>query len=150
MYKTNIKNIDSEIRNNDEYSKYLKKINGFFLSNDIENIDTKIFDLTGNDYVVSTEYENQEDNIIECHKKYIDVHVTIEGDELIEVGNIDSLHIAEEYNEEEDSILYGGSLKDKIKMYPGDILFLFPGEAHKTKIYFKSKKVKKLIFKMEI
>ncbi len=150
MYKTNIKSIDSEIRNNDKYSKYLKKINDFLISNDISNIDIKSFNLTGNDYVVSTEYENQEDNIIECHNRYIDVHMIIKGDEQIKVGNIDSLYIIEEYNEEEDSILYGGSLKDEINMYPGDILFLFPGEAHKTKIYFKNKKVKKLIFKMEI
>lgn len=150
MYKTNIKTLKNEINNNSKYTKYLKVIDKFLSDNDISKLPNGIMNIDDNNYVVITGYENGEDNVVEAHKKYIDGHYIISGDEQLHVGYTDSLEETNPYNEEDDAVLYSGTLEHNLNLLEGDILLLFPEDGHKTKIKFNNDEVKKMIFKLKI
>ncbi|MBD2861166.1 YhcH/YjgK/YiaL family protein [Paenibacillus oceani] len=70
----------------------------------------------------------------EAHRKYIDVHVVLEGTEYVEVTHVDNLTNATEYDSESDYLLgdasstcvFGGYLE------PGSFLICFPEDAHRV------------------
>lgn len=69
------------------------------------------------------------DRVWEAHKKDIDIHYILTGEEVVSLS--DHL-IAEEYHEEEDYYLLRGDSERKIKLRKNQLLIFFPDEAHKT------------------
>lgn len=97
------------------------------------------------------EYETtcEEEREWEAHKKYIDVHYILKGEEIIGYEQVDLLVIKGEYNVNDDYYTLKGDLTSKVKLQSGDFMVLYPDEAHKTAIKVEeTNKVRKVVFKV--
>ena len=67
----------------------------------------------------------------EAHKKYIDIQLILEGEEIIGYESEDKLTLTKEYDESADYMLYllNGEY-DKIRLTRGDFVILFSEEPH--------------------
>jgi len=99
---------------------------------------------------IGLEYTTQPANkaLWEAHRKYLDIHVILEGEELIQIADIKSMDEDSAY--EDDFQLFKGNPGQTIHMREGYFLVLFPNEVHKTsiqttKISFVRKKVFKVL-----
>ena len=97
--------------------------------------------------------ETRTEGFLETHKKYIDVQVLINGEEMVYCDWGDKLETAEPYNEEKDYEFFKDR-EDKIefKFAGGEFMILFPHDAHKPAMICGDKQTvcKKLVFKVKI
>lgn len=137
-----------KIENIKRYS-FLRKIESFdfnlYKKGKIE-IDGKCF------FGIGLEYQTKEskDCLWESHRKYLDVHVVLEGEELVQVSDIDTMETSKEYDEENDYSLYNGVYEQEIILSKGMFLVLYPNEVHKTAIALNScnSELRKIVFKL--
>lgn len=110
------------------------------------------YELSGGGRASVCEYETQpsEKCIPEAHRKFIDVHYIISGQENVKHAFLDNV-TAGKYDEEKDFVPVSGKFENSLTMSEGNILVLYPNDAHITKIVGgKCKKVKKIIFKIPV
>lgn len=65
----------------------------------------------------------------EAHKKFIDIHFVLEGEETFVFANTDELTPETEYNEEEDYLLLNGE-GTKLTLRAGEFCIVYPQDAH--------------------
>ncbi|WP_292010862.1 YhcH/YjgK/YiaL family protein [Chryseobacterium sp.] len=120
----------------------------------LKNLDTHNFipgrsDIdSDNQFVIGLEYEtkNEEDAIWEAHRKYLDIHVVLEGKEFVHISDIKNMTSTKEY--EPDYELFEGPKEHIILLEPGTFLVLFPNEVHKTSVHTGNKNlIRKKVFK---
>ena len=86
----------------------------------------------------------------EAHKKYLDIHIMISGEEQIDLNFIDNMRL-KEYVPAEDFQPMDGEKNGSIILRPGDFLVCYPRDGHRTAVSIgKPKTVKKAIFKAQI
>lgn len=103
--------------------------------------------------VIPLEYKtkNREDLKFESHKKYIDVHHLLDGEELVLTEDIKNLNVITEYNSKDDYQLFEGKPSSSLHVRKGDFLILFPNEAHMTGCMVENPEtVKKTVFKIPV
>lgn len=90
------------------------------------------------------------EGFLEGHKKYIDIHIVIEGKENIAYVPNSKAIISKEYDNEGDYELYTGEIETLLTLDNTKFLALFPGEPHMAlvKVGEKSETIKKVIFKI--
>jgi biofilm protein TabA len=89
----------------------------------------------------------------EAHRKYIDVHFVISGEEIISVEDINSLTIQGAYSEEDDIMYFSENIRAKEHLVsPGNFIVLYPDNAHRPCMMWGKVpcKVKKAVFKILI
>lgn len=99
------------------------------------------------------EIKNRKTCLFESHKKVIDVHCIVSGEEIMEIAHPKQLKIHKKYNKEIDAALYQPGRKQTLVMVlkPGDIVVLYPEDAHMPGIRSGQKKfVKKIILKVKV
>ena len=69
------------------------------------------------------------DRKFEAHKKFLDIHFVIEGEETFVFANADELMPETEYNEAEDYLLLNGE-GTKLTLRVGDFCIVYPQDAH--------------------
>lgn len=90
-----------------------------------------------------------EEQVLEVHRKYIDIHVLLEGEETVGWKPLsDCRNETKPYNEDEDCALYDEQAATYFKMQPGQILIVWPEDAHAPVI--GEGKIRKLIIKVKI
>lgn len=97
---------------------------------------------------IGLEYETKEETecLWEAHRKYLDIHLILKGNEFVDISDINSMNISEPYVD--DYELFVGEKQQQIRLKPGYFLVLFPDEVHKTSIKIEhSEKVQKIVFK---
>lgn len=110
------------------------------------------YELKNGSYAMVQKYEtkNRYDCKYESHKKYIDLQMIVEGEEIISVANTCNLKSKSEYDEENDVLFYESSeqgIDFALRKY--DYLILKPTDAHRPCIRCNnSKKVKKIVIKI--
>jgi len=90
-------------------------------------------DLDKNNFALEQVYvsKNRDECFFESHKKYIDVQCIVEGEEIIEVTNVNNLAVAMNYDKELDLIKYGDiDQSSSIILKKGDIAIFYPEDAH--------------------
>ncbi|MBC5997613.1 DUF386 domain-containing protein [Romboutsia ilealis] len=98
--------------------------------------------------IVGYETCEKEDRFWEAHKKYIDIHLLLEGSEKIALNFIENL-MQNEYKEEDDFLSLDGEPNSYVELKRGDFLVCYPEDAHMTALKVKQKEnVKKAIFKV--
>jgi biofilm protein TabA len=67
----------------------------------------------------------------ESHRRYIDVQALIEGEEIIEVANIERLRVTADYNAEKDLVKFADfDFASRLRLGPGDLAIFFPPDGH--------------------
>ena len=67
----------------------------------------------------------------EAHKKYIDIQLILEGEEIIGYESADKLTLTKEYDGSADYMLYAlNGEYDKVRLTRGDFVILFTEEPH--------------------
>ena len=106
----------------------------------------------GDVYATRFTYETipAEESFFEAHKKFLDIHIMVEGSEGVEVSPPESLT---EFDRAEanDFYAYRGEGDYKLTLSPGDFLVVFPGDAHRIKMQTGNPEtVSKVVFKVRI
>lgn len=100
--------------------------------------------------IVGYETCEKEDRFWEAHKKYIDIHLMLDGCERIDINFIENLY-QKEYEEEGDFLPLDGESNGYVELRKGDFLVCYPEDAHMTAIKVNKKEnIKKAIFKVII
>ena len=150
--------ITDQLLNRNYYSSLNNKFSkafDFIENNQLMNLQTGRIDIDGDNlFVLVNEYDTKENelNVLEAHRKYIDLQYIIEGTEVIEYENFDDQIITKEYCEKEDYILYSPKDSIKLKLSEGQFAIFFPQDLHLPSIAYKgmSDKIKKLVIKILI
>lgn len=87
---------------------------------------------------------------LEVHRDYIDVHFPLTGDEICGITHVSELTVEsdEPFNEEDDYALYSEKAKTYFTAHPGDFYIVFPEDAHAPII--GEGKIKKAIAKVKV
>lgn len=100
------------------------------------------------------EYETRDKELCqyESHQKHVDIQRMLEGEEMIYVIPSERLEIKEKLSEERDVIFYKDGDDGEVKLLKkGDLLILYPGDAHKAGVYAGGeRRVKKAVFKVQL
>lgn len=100
--------------------------------------------------VVEYETTTKENRFWEAHRKYLDVHFMLDGEEQIDLNNIDSME-QKEFVEKDDFLPLEGESNSHVVLRKGDFLICYPKDGHMTAIQVEeSVKIKKAIFKVMI
>lgn len=87
----------------------------------------------------------------EAHRKYIDIHFILDGQEKIAFDHIDRQSVETEYDPEKDAVFLEGELHSEMTMNPGDVMICLPEDSHMTGLVAGHKqKVRKVVLKVEI
>lgn len=96
---------------------------------------------------VNPECLAQEKQVLEVHRRYIDVHILLEGKERVGWRNTDDCKdVAHPYDEGGDFATFFDKPTTYIDMMPNDFLIVFPEDAHAPII--GSGKIRKAIAKV--
>ena len=110
--------------------------------------------LDENNFALEQIYNSKERNqcFFESHKQYIDVQFIVEGEEIIEVSNINNLTVSFEYDNKMDLIKYNTIENiSTILLQKGDVAIFYPQDAHMPCIKLnKSLKVVKTVVKVVV
>jgi biofilm protein TabA len=100
---------------------------------------------------IGLEYATQEAEkaLWEAHRKYLDIHIILQGEEIISVTDIKNARSSKEY--EDDYELFTAFPEQRIHLKPGYFLVLFPHEVHRTTEQIQNSiQVKKNVYKSQI
>lgn len=90
------------------------------------------------------------DVLFEAHRRYLDVHVTLSGEEWFGYALTSSLQEVEAYSDERDVALYSGE-GVYLQAPPGHFILFMPEDAHKPNVYFKQAGlIRKLVLKVRL
>ena len=107
--------------------------------------------LKGNDvYATRFTYETvpEEESFFEAHKKYLDIHIMVDGSEGVEIAPPEALAEFDRI-EANDFYAYRGPASWKLALSPGDFLVVFPNDAHRIKMQLDGPEtVSKVVFKV--
>ena len=96
---------------------------------------------------VNPECLSEEKQVLEVHRRYIDVHILLEGKERVGGRNTDDCKdVAHPYDEAGDFATFFDKPTTYIDMMPNDFLIVFPEDAHAPII--GSGKIRKAIAKV--
>ena len=146
MWIGNIENFKECPFLTDEVKKLLIE---FIKNRDMQNLPNGRYELNGGNYVNVFEYETKEnDGVFETHKKYIDVHYAITGEEKILWGETYTQE-TKSYQADGDYSLGSVNNPKEVKT-KGKLCMFLPDEPHKAGVIEnKATKVKKAVFKLK-
>lgn len=125
--------------------KALALINDEFLG----TVGTQTMHLEGDSlYVTRFDYETLplEDTFYEAHRRYLDIHILLSGEERVDISHPDTLS---QFEHKDDFYAYTGSAEQTVILRPGTFLVVFPGDAHRIKICTdEPAQVSKAVFKV--
>ena len=119
-------------------------------SGELDRLDCGRHDLSDGMYVNVFRYTTKENGVFEAHRKYIDIHYVLEGSEIIEVTDVDTLSVTQAYDEKADALL-GTGAGDRYPLAKGQFMVVFPEEAHLPGLTADSvSEVKKAVVKVPV
>ena len=108
--------------------------------------------LDENCFVLEQSYvtKDKKDCLYESHKTYIDIQYMFEGDEIMEVENVNNLTITTEYNPDLDYAKYAQTNNSSIlKIRENELAIFYPNDAHMPCIKIdENKKIIKAVSKI--
>ena len=127
----------------------LKRITPEFLA----SVGPERVEIKGGDvYATRFTYETvpAEESFFEAHRKYLDIHIMMEGSEGVEIAPPEVLSEFDRV-EANDFYAYRGEGDYKLILSPGDFLVVFPSDAHRIKMQVDGPRtVSKVVFKVKI
>lgn len=109
-------------------------------------------EIEGNDvFVMNLDISgaSQDAQPLEMHRKYIDVHILLGGEEKIGWKPLNEIeHYTQSYDEEGDCALSDDAPRFFVELHPGEYCIVFPEDPHAPAI--STGKIRKLIGKVKI
>ena len=99
-------------------------------------------------YVTRFTYETLplSETFFEAHKRYLDVHLMVAGQERVELASPGGLEL---FEHRDDFYAYRGAAEQSLILQPGSFLVVFPEDAHRIKIQVNGPEtVSKVVFKV--
>ena len=99
-------------------------------------------------YVTRFTYETLplSETFFEVHKRYLDVHLMVQGEERVDLASPEGLTLFEQRG---DFYAYRGEAEQSLVLRPGSFLVVFPEDAHRIKIQVNGPEtVSKVVFKV--
>ena len=123
----------------------LDRLNEGFLS----TVGSKTMQLEGEAlYVTRFTYETLplSETFFEAHRRYLDVHLMVQGTERVDLASPQGLTL---FEHRDDFYAYRGEAEQSLILRPGSFLVVFPEDAHRIKIQAKGPEtVSKVVFKV--
>lgn len=82
----------------------------------------------------AVEGKRRESQIIEAHRKYIDVHILLEGDESFGWSATEKVPDWGPFDEGKDCMTSRSMAESYIELKPGDVVIVYPEDAHAPNI----------------
>lgn len=90
----------------------------------------------------------QEESFFEAHRRYLDIHIMVEGEERVDMNRPEDLKLTDA-QEGNDFYAYQGESWHSTVLKPGEFLVVFPGDAHRIKVQVDGPRtVSKAVFKV--
>ncbi len=125
----------------------------FILSTDFSKYEPGRYDVDGNEiYAMVSEYDTKPiaEAKWEAHRKYIDIHLMVRGEENFGYANLDTLKVIQPYDDGRECLLLEGD-GDFLKLGKDSFIIAFPQDAHIPGIIYKEPaKVKKVVLKVKV
>lgn len=148
--------IFGNIKNLEEYEfleDSIKECFEYAKNNDLLAYEKGSHEIDGDRLFVNiVEYEtiDADKRFWEAHKKYLDIHLMLDGEERIDLNFLNNMK-EEAYVEKDDFVPSKGTRKSSVILEKDDFLICYPKDSHKTAINVEeSQKIKKAIFKVKI
>lgn len=111
-------------------------------------------ELAGGAFALEQAYQPKArpEGFFESHRKYIDVQVIVEGEELMEVEDVSRLVVSDPYNPERDLIKYADTATASVlRMRAGDVAVYFPTDGHMPSLRWRGQgSVRKTVVKVPV
>ncbi|RRD39997.1 DUF386 domain-containing protein [Leptotrichia sp. OH3620_COT-345] len=137
---------------NESLSKEIKKCIEFTNKNKIEEYEAGVYEVPGTDMKMNVGHyttKAESECFWETHLKYIDVQVMLKGEEYIAFNNVHNLKKIKT-DEKNDLIEHEGDELFRVLMKEGDVLILYPEDAHMPGVKVNEPiSVKKVVFKIK-
>lgn len=92
-----------------------------------------------------------EEGTFEAHQKYLDIHLLIEGEEIVYNTPLDQLTVTKAYVEASDLALYQGEALQRCILRPGEAVICFPQDGHMPGMKSQEvMEVKKMVVKVKV
>lgn len=131
--------------------KKIKKCISYVKNHDLMSYEKGRHEIEGEKWFVNVvEYETTtpENRFWEAHKKYLDIHVMLSGEEQIDLNFIHNLE-QKEFVEKDDFLPLEGEKNGYVVLRAGDFLVCYPGDGHRTAVQVSAPcTIKKAIFKV--
>jgi len=90
--------------------------------------------------------------VFETHRKYVDVQVIFEGEEIMEVTPRDGLTVRDHYNPDRDAVFYEDTANGSVlRLQAGDAAVYFPEDAHSSALQMAGPRlVRKVVLKVPV
>ena len=129
-----------------------KQLFDYVKSNDLLNMDLGRIELQGDDLFINNSEPvllSKEKQILEVHQQYIDVHIPLNGNEIVGWKALSDLHgPMQPFDVEKDFAIYDEPASTYLEVKPGEFLIVYPEDAHAPII--GEGKLRKLIAKVKI
>lgn len=129
----------------------LRRVADFLSSTDVAVLEKGTMELGGGLRCIVAEYRTAaaEECILETHRRFVDLHITIEGEERIGIAPRARCEPSGRYDEEKDCQIHNGKVSP-LHMPAGMFAVFFPDDAHMSGLLVRmpGEFVRKLIFKL--
>lgn len=128
-----------------------KKLFDFVKKNDFDKLPLGKIDVDDDIFIMNLDIEgaDKENQPLEMHRQFIDVHMLLDGVEEIGWKPIDEIEsYIQEYKEEGDCALSDDKPRFYAKLHPGEYCIVFPEDPHAPAI--SDGKIRKLIGKVRL
>lgn len=103
--------------------------------------------------VMSYDGKHVEDGLYEAHKAYLDIHIVLEGKEILYNAPVHTLEEVQTFDEANDFGLYKGEKEQVCYLKPGNFAICFTTDGHMPGIKWhdeSTEKIKKMVVKVKI
>lgn len=104
-------------------------------------------------FVILMEYDTKEtsDCVMENHRRYIDIQLMVEGEELMAVTTFDGQIATTPYDEQKDAAFYEKKYDSLLKVKQDQFTIFFPHDLHMPSMKVAEvAKVRKAVFKVAV
>lgn len=134
-------------------SPHLPQAAGFLETTDLDSLTPGRYPISGdNSYLLIFEYTTKPpaECVCETHRKYLDVHIVLQGQEKMGWALLDDQDVTEAYNVQKDAAFYRAEL-DYLTLKPGMFFLAMPTDIHSPSVMVRQpENIRKAVLKVRV
>jgi len=123
-----------DINRYEQIIPHYKELIAFLNANDLNAADKGKITILDEELfinVVEINAKNKDEQILEAHRDYLDIHIPFSQEEIIGWKATENCHqYIEQYSKENDCVLFSDRPTTYVKILPGEFAIVFPEDAH--------------------